>query len=33
LQSASNVVHVIAEKIRDYTRWLGRLPTQSRDFH
>lgn len=33
LQSASNVTHVIAEKIRDYTRWLGRLPTQSRDFH
>jgi error-prone DNA polymerase len=33
LQSASNVTHVIAEKIRDYTAWLGRLPTQSRDFH
>jgi error-prone DNA polymerase len=33
LQSASNVVHVIAEKIRDYTRWLGSLSTQSRDFH
>jgi len=33
LQSASNVTHVIAEKIRDYTVWLGRLPTESRDFH
>jgi error-prone DNA polymerase len=33
LQSASNVTHVIAEKIRDYTAWLGKLPTQSRDFH
>jgi error-prone DNA polymerase len=33
LQSASNVTHVIAEKIRDYTLWLGRLPTESRDFH
>jgi error-prone DNA polymerase len=33
LQSASNVTHVIAEKIRDYSAWLGRLPTQSRDFH
>lgn len=33
LQSASNVTHVIAETIRDYTAWLGKLPTQSRDFH
>jgi len=33
LQSASNVVHVIAQKVRDYSRWLGGLATQSRDFH
>jgi error-prone DNA polymerase len=33
LQNASNVVHVIARKVRDYSRWLGGLATQSRDFH
>jgi error-prone DNA polymerase len=33
LQSASNVIHVIAQKVRDYSRWLGGLATQSRDFH
>jgi error-prone DNA polymerase len=33
LQSAANVIHVIARKIRDYSRWLGGLATQSRDFH
>src|SRR5579875_75068 len=32
LQSAMGVIHVTAEKVRDYSRWLGRLPTGSRDF-
>jgi error-prone DNA polymerase len=32
LQNEMNVVHVIAEKVRDYSHWLGRLHTESRDF-
>lgn len=32
LQSELGVIHVIAEKIRDYSHWLGRLPVGSRDF-
>jgi hypothetical protein len=26
------VVHVIAHQVRDYTGWLGRLESRSRDF-
>ena len=33
LQNEMNVIHVIAEEVRDYSRWLGRLNTESRDFH
>jgi error-prone DNA polymerase len=33
LQNEMNVVHVVAHKMRDYSHWLGRLPTGSRDFH
>lgn len=33
IQSESGVIHVIAEKVRDYSHWLGALPTRSRDFH
>jgi error-prone DNA polymerase len=33
LQSESGVIHVIAEKLKDYSHWLGSLPTRSRDFH
>ena len=33
LQNEMNVVHVIAHTMRDYSHWLGRLPTGSRDFH
>ncbi len=32
LQSELGVIHVIAAKVRDYTRWLGRVPAGSRDF-
>jgi error-prone DNA polymerase len=32
LQNEMNVIHVIAVKVRDYTHWLGKLPTESRDF-
>jgi hypothetical protein len=27
-----NVIHVIAVKFRDYSHWLGKLATSSRDF-
>jgi error-prone DNA polymerase len=32
LQNEMNVVHVIARKMRDYSHWLGRVLTDSRDF-
>jgi error-prone DNA polymerase len=32
LQSEMNVIHVIAEKVRDYSHWLGKLSIASRDF-
>lgn len=32
LQSEVGVIHVIAEKVWDYSHWLGRLRTESRDF-
>jgi error-prone DNA polymerase len=32
LQSAYGVIHVIARTVRDYTGWLGRLQSASRDF-
>jgi len=32
LQSEMGVVHVIAEKIRDYSHWLGKVRVGSRDF-
>jgi error-prone DNA polymerase len=32
LQNEMNVIHVIAEKVRDYSHWLGRLKAESRDF-
>jgi error-prone DNA polymerase len=32
LQHEMGVIHVIAHKVRDYSRWLGSLATQSRDF-
>jgi error-prone DNA polymerase len=33
VQHAQGVIHVIAKQVRDYSHWLGELPTQSRDFH
>jgi error-prone DNA polymerase len=32
LQSEMGVIHVIAEKMRDYSHWLGKVQTDSRDF-
>ena len=32
-RSAEGVMHLIAHELRDVTHWLGRLGTQSRDFH
>jgi len=32
LQSELGVIHVIAEKVRDYSHWLGRVRAGSRDF-
>jgi error-prone DNA polymerase len=32
LQSEMGVIHVVARKLRDYSHWLGSLPTHSRDF-
>jgi hypothetical protein len=29
LQNEMNVIHVIARKMRDYSHWLGRVPTES----
>jgi error-prone DNA polymerase len=32
LQNEMSVIHVIARKMRDYSHWLGRVRTDSRDF-
>ena len=32
LQSESGVINVIAENVRDYSHWLGKVRTDSRDF-
>ena len=32
LQNEMNVIHIIAEKVRDYSHWLGRINAPSRDF-
>jgi error-prone DNA polymerase len=32
LQSELGVIHVIADKMRDYSHWLGRVRVESRDF-
>jgi len=32
-RSPEGVMHLIARELRDVTHWLGRLGTQSRDFH
>ncbi|MFO1468460.1 MAG: hypothetical protein U1F35_18785 [Steroidobacteraceae bacterium] len=32
LQHEMGVVHVIAHRVRDYSGWLGKIATRSRDF-
>jgi error-prone DNA polymerase len=32
LQNEMKVIHVIAEKVRDYSHWLGRSHVESRNF-
>jgi len=33
LQNEQGVIHVVAERVEDYTHWVRRLPRKSRDFH
>jgi error-prone DNA polymerase len=33
LQNAEGVIHVVAQRVRDCSRWLGELRVASRDFH
>ncbi len=33
VQIESNVIHLIARQLDDYSDWIGSLPTHSRDFH
>jgi len=33
LQNEQGVIHVIAQRVRDYSHWLGELAIHSRDFH
>jgi DNA-directed DNA polymerase III PolC len=33
LQKEENVIHVVAERVDDYSQWVSRLPRKSRDFH
>jgi error-prone DNA polymerase len=33
VQNEMNVIHVVAQRVRDYTPWLGQLKLSSRDFH
>ena len=33
LQSQEGVVHVVAERVEDYSSWIRMLPRKSRDFH
>ncbi len=33
LQHESGVIHVVAHRVQDYSRWLGSIVTSSRDFH
>ena len=32
LQAEQGVIHVIAQRVRDYSAWLGQLEAPSRDF-
>ena len=33
LQNEQGVVHVVAQRVEDYSHWVERLPRKSRDFH
>lgn len=33
LQNEMNVIHVVARTLKDYSHWLGKIQTGSRDFH
>jgi error-prone DNA polymerase len=33
LQNAEGVIHVVAQRVRDCSGWLGSLNVSSRDFH
>ena len=33
LQNEKGVIHVVAQRVEDYSHWVDRLPRKSRDFH
>ena len=33
LQSEEGVIHVVAQRVEDYSHWVSTLPRKSRDFH
>ena len=33
LQNEKGVIHVVAQRVEDYSHWVERLPRTSRDFH
>ena len=33
LQNEEGVIHVVAQRVEDYSHWVERLPRKSRDFH
>jgi error-prone DNA polymerase len=33
LQNEKGVIHVVAQRVEDYSHWVERLPRKSRDFH
>ena len=33
LQNEQGVIHVVAQRVQDYSHWVDRLPRKSRDFH
>jgi error-prone DNA polymerase len=33
LQNEQGVIHVVAQRVEDYSHWVDRLPRKSRDFH
>ena len=33
LQNEQGVIHVVAQRVEDFSHWVDRLPRKSRDFH